>query len=408
MQKLKFQKVSASPRNPKWKKMIQRKDVLYKKKEDIRTEFERDYTRILHSTAYRRLKHKTQVFFATQNDHICTRIEHVNHVVSVSYTISTYLGLNTELTNAIAIGHDLGHAPFGHAGESIIREIIENEQIGTRFWHESNSLRFIDKIETLQDPNGKERNLNLTYAVRDGIISHCGEVDEVALAPRQEAIDLEDIKKPNQYPPYTWEGCIVKIADKISYLGRDIEDALTLKILTRAQLRELHTIAYSIQVRLKEINNTALMHNFIIDLCRSSDPGKGIQFSNQYLEFINKLKAFNYSNIYLHPRLEPYKNFAELIIKSIYTTLCNAYNGENTLASLDRQMITYPRLIRTFREWLDKYSNLNPRTEVKNRFENAILYSIENEKDYKQAVVDFISGMTDSFATSAFQELISF
>ena len=196
-----FQKVSASPKNPKWTKMIERKEALYKQKDDIRNDFERDYTRILHSTAYRRLKHKTQVFFATQNDHICTRIEHVNHVVSVSYTLSTFLGLNTQLTNAIAIGHDLGHAPFGHAGESILSELSET-QIGEKFWHEKNSLRFVDKIETLLDPRGKECNLDLTYAVRDGIISHCGEVDETALAPRAEAIHLENIAESNQYPPY--------------------------------------------------------------------------------------------------------------------------------------------------------------------------------------------------------------
>ena len=93
---------------------------LYHKKEDVRSDFERDYTRILHSLAYRRLKHKTQVFFNVKNDHICTRMEHVQHVESVSCTIANALGLNCELTRAIAIGHDLGHAPFGHEGEKIL------------------------------------------------------------------------------------------------------------------------------------------------------------------------------------------------------------------------------------------------------------------------------------------------
>jgi dGTPase len=387
--------------------MIERTEALYKKEEDIRTDFERDYTRILHSTAYRRLKDKTQVFFASQNDHVCTRIEHVNHVVSVSYTISTFLGLNAQLTNAIAIGHDLGHPPFGHAGESIISEIART-QIGENFWHEKNSLRFIDKIETLQDPNGKERNLNLTYAVRDGIISHCGEVDEIALTPRTEAIDLEDINEPNQYAPYTWEGCIVKIADKISYLGRDIEDALTLRILTTDQIKELRNIAYSVKVRLKQINNTALMHTFIIDLCKASNPCDGIRFSNQYLEFIEKLKEFNYNYIYIHPRLEPYKDFAGLIINSICKILFDMYCGNDTFNIINRSTKVYPTLMRTFREWLDKYSNTNKRHKIGNRFENKVLYKIESEKDYKQSIVDFIAGMTDSFATAAFHELISF
>ena len=102
--------------NSKWKKAIYREEDLYSRENDLRSEFERDYTRILHSLAYRRLKHKTQVFFNTQNDHICTRMEHVAHVESISYTISKELGLNSELTKAISIGHDLGHAPFGHQG----------------------------------------------------------------------------------------------------------------------------------------------------------------------------------------------------------------------------------------------------------------------------------------------------
>lgn len=109
-----FESVAANFRHPNWEFMIARKSPLYARNNDIRSEFERDFTRILHSNAYRRLKHKTQVFFSPQNDHICTRIEHVNHVESVSYTIANYLGLNTELTRAIAVAHDLGHSPFGH------------------------------------------------------------------------------------------------------------------------------------------------------------------------------------------------------------------------------------------------------------------------------------------------------
>jgi dGTPase len=120
MQRGLFSKVSAHEGNPKWEQGISRMQPLYKKPNEIRSEFARDYNRILHCTAYRRLKHKTQVFFATSHDHVCTRIEHVTHVSSVSYTIANYLGLNTELTNAIAIGHDLGHAPFGHAGEKFL------------------------------------------------------------------------------------------------------------------------------------------------------------------------------------------------------------------------------------------------------------------------------------------------
>ena len=186
--------------------MIERETEIYKRDKDIRSEFERDYTRIIHSNAFRRLKHKTQVFYSPENDHICTRIEHVLYVESVSYTIAKYLGLNTELTRAIATGHDLGHSPFGHEGERILSEIAKKD-IGESFWHEKNGLDYVQKIELLEDYNQNKQNLNLTYAVRDGIISHCGEIDENRVKPREEFIDLNDYKTPNQYknPPCRYE-----------------------------------------------------------------------------------------------------------------------------------------------------------------------------------------------------------
>ena len=116
----------------KWGSAVKRESPIYAHGCDIRSEFYRDYTRILHSQAYRRLKHKTQVFFSPRNDHICTRIEHVNHVESVSYTVSKFLGLNTELAVTIALGHDLGHAPFGHEGEKVL-DLISREHLGMPF-----------------------------------------------------------------------------------------------------------------------------------------------------------------------------------------------------------------------------------------------------------------------------------
>ena len=180
-----FKEYSSNEKNPDWEKHIERENQLYQRKNDIRSEYERDYTRILHSLAYRRLKHKTQVFFNIDNDHVCTRMEHVQHVESVSCTIAKYLGLNVDLTRAIAMGHDLGHAPFGHEGEVELTN-IRNEIGLDDFWHERNSLRMIDNIELLEDNNSNLQNLNLTYAVRDGIISHCGEVDDNGIIPRKE------------------------------------------------------------------------------------------------------------------------------------------------------------------------------------------------------------------------------
>lgn len=415
-----FSKVKISEKNPKWSKAISRIEPIYDRPKEIRSEFTRDYNRILHCTAYRRLKHKTQVFFAPQNDHICTRIEHVNHVASVSYTISNYIGLNTELTTAIALGHDLGHAPFGHAGEEIIEKITKKE-LGETFWHEKNSLRFVDKLETLPDPDDKEQNLNLTYAVRDGIICHCGEVNEKELFPRQNLLDLNKIKTAGKTFPYTWEGCVVKIADKISYLGRDIEDALRIRILPPYKIKEIkRIIGETSKISLKELNNTILMHNFIGDLCSSSSPKKGLQFSGHYLELMDSLNKFNHKNIYYHERLQMYREYAKLIIYSIYNTLKKYYSKKDTLKELIRERKLYLLLIDDFIDWLLKYSNLrgkyldyiasiskNLATRTK-KYKNVIVYDINSKKNYLKAIIDFISGMTDSYAIRLFHELTSF
>ena len=163
--------------HPQYALATKREEIIYQRRHDLRSDFGRDYTRILFSQAYRRLKHKTQVFFAVEDDHVCTRSEHVNLVESVSHTIAYELGLNTELTKAIAVGHDLGHAPFGHGGETILTRIAKEHGL-EKFWHERNSLHFVDDIELLEDNEHNQHNLNLTYAVRDGIISHCGEMNQ--------------------------------------------------------------------------------------------------------------------------------------------------------------------------------------------------------------------------------------
>ena len=208
-----FKKHALKESHKKWKVAVKREDELYHRSDDIRTPFARDYNRILHCTAYRRLKNKTQVFFATSNDHVCTRIEHVNHVAAISHTICHSLGLNTELANAIALGHDLGHPPFGHTGERCLGGLAK-DNLDFDFWHEKNSLHFVDNYETLEDPSGAHRNLNLTYAVRDGIVSHCGEIDENGIKPRKKNINLKDIEQATQYQPCNSFLCDAKIVVK--------------------------------------------------------------------------------------------------------------------------------------------------------------------------------------------------
>ena len=153
-----FEKVRMDKNNANWEQANTREIPLYGRNNDIRTEFERDYTRLMHCQAYSRLKHKTQVFYAPKNDHVCTRMEHVGHVASVATTISKYLGLNEELTRAIAIGHDIGHAPFGHTGEEILNSLMEQKtgaNAPKKFWHERNSLFFADYKKLLDELSQK-------------------------------------------------------------------------------------------------------------------------------------------------------------------------------------------------------------------------------------------------------------
>ena len=162
-------------------------------------------------------------------------------------------------TQTIAVAHDLGHSPFGHAGEKVLNEISMRDT-NKKFWHERNGLNCVENIELLENREGYKENLNLTYAVRDGIISHCGEIDENSLKPRKEAIDLNNYTRPNEYAPYTWEGCVIKIADKISYLGRDIEDALRFNILNNEDIQELETMLNFHNTGYDTLNNTNIIN----------------------------------------------------------------------------------------------------------------------------------------------------
>jgi dGTPase len=393
--------------HPKWEIANERFGKLYTRDDDPRDDFWRDYNRILHCTAYRRLKHKTQVFFATQHDHICTRIEHVNHVAAVSETISVNLGLNPVLARAIAVGHDLGHAPFGHEGEKVIRNIAK-EKLGDTFWHERNSLWFVDALETLENPKRRHQNLALTFAVRDGIICHCGEVNQELQRPRIEPGVLEDISKPGITYPFTWEGCVVKVADKIAYLGRDLEDARAAGLLDDTPTSELREIMRRHRAQLPELSNTAILHTLIMDLCKSSNLDEGMRFSDAVYELVQSIKDFNYRNIYYHPRLEWFKRHAEVVIRSLADALEEFHDGDNTLDKISRAKRYYPDLTATFENWIIKFTGIDEKMRRERRYENRIVYDINNSEDYTRCVLAFISGMTDNFALRLHGELIKF
>jgi len=419
-----FKDVRCCPERKNWAECIKREVPLYGRGNEIRSDFERDYTRLLHCRAFSRLKHKTQVFFAPHNDHTCTRMEHVLHVASVASEIAKYLGLNERLAAAIAIGHDIGHAPFGHHGENRLNSLLEQKtgvNAPKKFWHERNSLFFADYIETLADPDGIEQPLNLTYAVRDGLICHCGEIDQQGIMPRTEAIDLYSIKRPGIVQPYTWEGCVVKIADKIAYLGRDIEDARAYHMLDMTSYRELREIVVTtlgIDGKAKgafrsgkAVNTTVLINDLIVDLCTQSSPEGGLRFSDEYFRFIIELKKFNFRRIYAHWRIEEFMHYASDIIKTLYEVLMRvqpyAQNGRARQA-----LRYYPNLCITYEDWLVKYANSAPlgQTERKRilRCNTAEVFDINDNESYQKCVIEYISGMTDQFAIQVYEEIITF
>ena len=396
----KFESVGAFENNPKWEQIISRQESLYVRGNDKRSPFERDLNRIVHSSVYRRLKSKTQVFYSPMNDNICTRLEHVNYVSSIAYTIAKELGLNTELTRAIGLGHDVGHSPFGHKGGEVLSKISQRD-IGETFWHEKNGLYLVDNIQLLENAEGKKGNLNLTYGVRDGIISHCGEVNQNAIKPREEAIDLYICTRPAEYQPYTWEACIVKIADKISYLGRDIEDARKIGLMDGHE-EEFDELAKKYTDG--KITNSFIINTLITDLCENSNIEVGLKFSDYGLNLMDEIKAFNAKIIYNSELLKPSDSYFDLCLNQIYNVLSNLYDGQNTISKIESQERYYPVLISAFKDWLLTYIDTPNRGDLANK----IIYDLNKKEDYLKAVITYISGMTDNYAMEIFNEIIQY
>ncbi len=337
---------------------------------DLRGDYFRDQTAIIHSTPFRRLKHKTQVFFSPQNDHICTRIEHVLHVSTIATTICKGLMLDVELAQAIALGHDLGHAPFGHVGEKVLNELTE--QIGG-FVHEVHSLRVVDRLT--RDGEG----LNLTYAVRDGIVSHCGEDFQKCLRPDDKEKDLDRISK-RQAAPLTYEGCVVRVADKIAYLGRDIEDAILMGIITNEDIPE----------RLRRnlgTTNGEIIDTLVMDVVKTSQDTEEISFSDSKYELISELKEFNYNKIYNHPLLLEVDTAIGNIIKQLYLHLFEAYKRcGNDEAAYEELPYNVDKNFGKFISKRDRIYRNEPHPEI--------------------CVMDFVAGMTDSYALESAREII--
>lgn len=337
---------------------------------DLRGHFFRDTTAIVHSYPFRRMKHKTQVFFAPKNDHICTRIEHVMHVSTIAATISRALNLDPDLAWAIGMGHDLGHTPFGHLGEKILSRLRGVEG----FRHEIYSLRVVDHL------TNHGRGLNLTYAVRDGIINHCGEKFEQYLEPDHAVKDLSAIER-RDYLPSTWEGVAVRMSDKIAYLGRDLEDAMQLGLVRRELIPESGR-------RVLGDTNSQIIDTLVNDLIRTSLATGVIGFSDEVYHAFLEVKNFNYEQIYSSPALASYHQYFERIIETLYRYLLDLferYGSDQTAYDAERNT-----LAARFGDYVVKMRDF---------------YESEHG-DPASVVFDYIAGMTDGFAIDSVQEIM--
>ena len=245
------------------------------------------------------------------------------------------------------------------------------------------------------------RNLNLTYAVRDGIISHCGEVTDKGLLPREEAIDLSEYKTVNQFNPYTWEGCVVKMSDTIAYIGRDIEDAEKMNLLSEKEIEKFNKIIEDVKLQ-----NSNIINYFVVDLCNNSNIKDGLRFSDKAFETLKSIKEFNYKQIYKNVKISPSIRYFRLVINEIFYTLKNEFAGKNTIKNLKKMKRYYPNLSSEFIEWLSRYSNIEERDT--NIYRNKLLYDLSNLEDYERAIIDYISGMTDQYIINVYNEIVSF
>jgi dGTPase len=266
--------------------------------EDYRQPFSLDVDRILHSRAYTRYIDKTQVFYLIRNDHITHRVLHVQLVSKIARTIGRFLTLNEDLIEAIALGHDIGHCPFGHDGELFLSAICQRHAIGA-FNHNVQSVVFLDRVER------QARGWNLCLQTLDGILCHDGEVHSQTLAPcpAKTFADLDDeMASKNRDPstplvPMTTEGCVVRMADTISYIGRDIEDAIRLRMIRRQDLPPEATAV------LGDSNGT-IVYTLVTDIVENSHDRPHVAFSPRVSEALRRLKGFNLERIYRNPAIK--------------------------------------------------------------------------------------------------------
>ncbi|GAB6096878.1 deoxyguanosinetriphosphate triphosphohydrolase [Desulfatiferula olefinivorans] len=326
-----------------------------------RLAFSVDTDRILNSHAYTRYIDKTQVFSLIKNDHITHRVLHVQLVSKIARTIGRALSLNEDLIEAVALGHDIGHTPFGHDGERYLSELCAAAGIG-EYHHNVQSVHFLNRVEK----NG--RGWNLTLQCLDGIFSHNGEVHDTELQPRRNKTfedlerEIEDtVSGQNPRPvPMTLESCVVRMADTVSYLGRDIEDAMRLGLLRRSDLPPSCT-------RILGETNGTMVYTMVTDIIANSLGKDAIAYSPDLSAAIRDLKAFNLEKIYTNPAAK--KHLTR--IRDLFEIMFTRY-----LDDLEQGRDTSP-IVTSFLANMDEaYRQTMPRAAI---------------------VRDFIAGMTDRY-----------
>jgi dGTPase len=329
--------------------------------EGHRQDYAVDSDRILHSLAYTRYIDKTQVFYLVDNDHITHRVLHVQLVSKIARTIGRFLGLNEDLIEAIALGHDIGHCPFGHDGEAYLSELCQQAGIGP-YLHNVQSIQFLEKIEK------KGKGLNLTLQVQDGILCHDGEIHMTALRPQSNktfaTLDREIMEKISEpaFPltPMTMEGCVVRMADTIAYIGRDVEDAIRLKLIRRTDLPKA-----SVAV-LGDTNGT-IVYTLVTDLIENSVAKPTVAFSENVSEALKELRHFNLQQIYLNPAIKPAHGAIKTAFQYLFKQYLKDLSQKNELSIIFCQYL---------KEMSDHYRQSNSPAEI---------------------VRDFIAGMTDQY-----------
>ena len=339
---------------------------------DIRPSFFRDIDRIIYSLSYTRYLDKTQVFSNTNNDHISKRITHVQMVSKIARTIARALNLNEDLTEAIGLGHDLGHVPYGHVGEAILNR-ISLEYTGRYFNHNVHSVRILKDLEN----NGEGDNI--TLQVLDGILCHNGEFVSQEYYPikrsKEDFINLyescyTDGNAIKKLRPMTLEGCIVRISDVIGYIGRDIEDAIRVGII---RIEDIPSNIIEVLGR----TNREMINTIILDIIANSLDKPYIKLSEEIYTAIKDLKQFNYEKIYYKANSKEDINHYEEMFNILFNTYLNDLKEKNSKSDIYQVFLG---------DMCDNY--------------------LINTSD-EQKVIDFIAGMTDDYFNRMYNKCIT-